>query len=153
MIERYILKELGFSLYNIIDNHPHKYILYFIKLLNGSEALASCSWKYLNDCMRLDISLRFEAPIIACAAIYLASHQIGFVLPEREEEDDDYDNLVVYHGGHKADGTNCDIPPDASDKGDSNSATVSWWEIMGTNKREILTICEQILGLYVIEKV
>lgn len=31
MIERYILKELGFAFYNIGD-HPHKYILYFIKV-------------------------------------------------------------------------------------------------------------------------
>lgn len=81
MIERYILKELGFSLYNIMD-HPHKYILYFIKVLNGSEALANEAWSYLNDSMRLDVSLKYEAQTIACAAIYLAAHKVNFALPE-----------------------------------------------------------------------
>ena len=81
MIERYILKELGFSLYNIMD-HPHKYILYFIKVLNGSEALANEAWRYLNDSMRLDVSLKYEAQTIACAAIYLAARKVDFALPE-----------------------------------------------------------------------
>lgn len=84
MIERYILKELGFSLYNIMD-HPHKYILYFIKVLNGSEELANAAWRFLNDSMRLDISLRFEAQTIACAAIFLAARKIAFALPEDAE--------------------------------------------------------------------
>lgn len=30
---------------------------------------------------------------------------------------------------------------------------VSWWEILGTSKQEILGICEEILGLYQIKKV
>ena len=81
MIERYILKELGFSLYNIMD-HPHKYILYFIKVLNGNEALANEAWSYLNDSMRLDVSLHYEAQTIACAAIYLAARKVDFPLPE-----------------------------------------------------------------------
>jgi transcription initiation factor TFIIIB Brf1 subunit/transcription initiation factor TFIIB len=84
MMERYILKELGFSLYNIMD-HPHKYILYFVKVLNGSEALANTAWSYLNDSMRLDISLRFEAQAIACAAIFLAGRKLSVALPESGE--------------------------------------------------------------------
>lgn len=31
MIERFILKELGFSFYHNIE-HPHKYLLYYIKV-------------------------------------------------------------------------------------------------------------------------
>lgn len=85
MMERYILKELGFSLYNIMD-HPHKYILYFIKVLNGSEQLANVAWGYLNDSMRLDLSLRFQAQTIACAAIYLAARKLGISLPGDGEE-------------------------------------------------------------------
>jgi hypothetical protein len=80
IMERFILKELGFSLYSIMD-HPHKYILYFIKLLNGSKDLAQCAWNYLNDSLRLDVSLRYDAQTIASAAIYLASRQTGFPLP------------------------------------------------------------------------
>jgi hypothetical protein len=85
MVERYILKELGFSLYNIMD-HPHKYILYFIKVLNGSEVLANTAWGYLNDSMRLDLSLRFEAQTIACAAIHLAARKNEVVLPHADAD-------------------------------------------------------------------
>ena len=84
MVERYILKELGFSLYNIMD-HPHKYILYFVKVLDGSTELATTAWNYLNDSMRSDVSLRFEAQTIACAAIYLAAQKTGTPLPGQEE--------------------------------------------------------------------
>lgn len=84
MVERYILKELGFSLYNIMD-HPHKYILYFVRVLNGSKSLATTAWNYLNDSMRLDISLRFEAQTIACAAIYLASRTTDTPLPLEDD--------------------------------------------------------------------
>jgi hypothetical protein len=31
-MERFLLKELGFSFYNPIE-HPHKYLLYYIKVL------------------------------------------------------------------------------------------------------------------------
>lgn len=81
--ERFILKELGFSFYNIID-HPHKYILYFIKILNGNEILSQKSWNYLNDSMRLDLNLRYPAQVIACAAIYMAARVLQFPLPEEE---------------------------------------------------------------------
>lgn len=79
-MERCVLKELGFSLYRIMD-HPHKYILYYIKILDGSEALAQAAWNYLNDSMRLDLCLRHPARTLACAAIYLAARRIGFPLP------------------------------------------------------------------------
>ena len=122
MIERYILKELGFSLYNIMD-HPHKYILYFVKVLNGTEELANAAWAYLNDSMRLDVSLRFEAQTIACAAIFLASRKIGFPLPEGD--------------GSKG----------------SSSCSIGWWEVMGADRATILVICNDILALYHMEKV
>ena len=80
-MERFILKELGFSLYEMTDS-PHRYILYFIKLLNGDDALAKRSWNYLNDSMRIDLCLRYEAQTIVCAAIFLASRDLEFVLPE-----------------------------------------------------------------------
>jgi cyclin L len=123
MIERYILKELGFSLYNIMD-HPHKYILYFIKVLNGNEELANLAWSYLNDSMRLDISLRYEAHIIACGAIYLAARKIGFPLPE--------------HG------------PATEEQ---NGGVGPWWKIMATSQQDMLSVCSEILSLYHIPKV
>jgi hypothetical protein len=58
-METYVLKELGFTMYNIMD-HPHKYLLYFVKLLDGGNALAQKSWSFLNDAMRLDLCLRYK---------------------------------------------------------------------------------------------
>lgn len=81
LIEARLLKELGFSLYAIMD-HPHKYILYFVKLVNGTQQLSQEAWNYLNDCLRLDVSLRYEAREVACAATLLAAKKIGFDLAE-----------------------------------------------------------------------
>lgn len=83
LMERYILKELGFSLYTCMD-HPHKYILYYVKLLNGSTALSQLAWNYLNDSLRLDLCLRYLSQEIACAAIYLAARRLEIALPTGE---------------------------------------------------------------------
>ncbi len=83
-MEMYILKELAFSLYTITD-HPHTYLLYFIKMLNGDNALAQMAWSYLNDSMRLSLCVQFPTQIIACAAIYLAARCLQFALPEDPE--------------------------------------------------------------------
>jgi cyclin L len=80
-MERYLLKELGFSFYNILD-HPHKYILYYVKMLDGTSELSQLAWNYLNDSLRLDLSLRYPAEEIACAAIYMAARKCGFSLPD-----------------------------------------------------------------------
>ena len=79
-MERYLLKELGFSFYNILD-HPHRYILYYVKMLDGSSELSQIAWNYLNDSLRLDLSLRYPAEEIACAAIYMAARKCNFSLP------------------------------------------------------------------------
>ena len=79
-MERYLLKELGFSFYNILD-HPHRYILYYVKMLDGSSELSQIAWNYLNDSLRLDLSLRYPAEEIACAAIYMAARKCDFSLP------------------------------------------------------------------------
>jgi hypothetical protein len=81
MIERYLLKDLGFNFYNIID-HPHKYILYYVKMLDGTAELSQIAWNYLNDSLRLDLSLRYPAEEIACAAIYMAARKTSFSLPQ-----------------------------------------------------------------------
>ncbi len=80
-MEMYVLKELGFALYSVMD-HPHKYLLYFIKMLRGDNALAQLAWNYLNDSMRLTLSLQHKAQTIACAAIYLAARKLQFALPQ-----------------------------------------------------------------------
>ena len=81
LIERHLLKELGFCLYNIVMDPPHKYILYYIKILHGDKALSQLSWNYLNDSYRLDLCLKYPAREIACSAIYLSARILSFPLP------------------------------------------------------------------------
>eukprot|EP01035_Chromulina_nebulosa_P018866 gene18866-24651_t len=81
LTERYILKQLGFRFYEILD-HPHKYLLYFVRLVDGSAEMAQLAWNYLNDAMRCDIVVKYPAEAIACAGIYMASRQLGQLLPE-----------------------------------------------------------------------
>ncbi len=98
-MERHILKELGFSLYTIMD-HPHRYILYYVKLLHGTPKLSQVAWNFLNDSLRLDLNLRFHSHEITCAAIYLAARKEGFALPLEPEPwwslmTRDFDNITV----------------------------------------------------------
>eukprot|EP00629_Pelagomonadales_sp_RCC1024_P001224 CAMPEP_0119276712 /NCGR_PEP_ID=MMETSP1329-20130426/15816_1 /TAXON_ID=114041 /ORGANISM="Genus nov. species nov., Strain RCC1024" /LENGTH=286 /DNA_ID=CAMNT_0007277149 /DNA_START=127 /DNA_END=984 /DNA_ORIENTATION=+ len=81
-MERTILKELGFSFY--IIEHAHRFILFFVKLLEQDGELAQEAWAYLNDSMRLDCCLRHKSEVIACAAIHLAARKSGVPLPETE---------------------------------------------------------------------
>ena len=78
--ERILLKELGFSLYDL-QEHPHKFILYYVAALGGSRALADRAWAVLNDSLRADLCVRFRAEAIACAAIALAARSLGEPLP------------------------------------------------------------------------
>lgn len=81
MVERQILIDMGFSIYNVTE-HPHKYVLYYVKVLDGSKELAQRAWGYINDSLRIDLCVRFRAEEIACAAIFLASRALGISLPE-----------------------------------------------------------------------
>ncbi|KUF89889.1 Cyclin-L1-1 [Phytophthora nicotianae] len=81
MVERQVLIDLGFSIYSVTE-HPHKYVLYYVKVLDGSSALAQQAWGYINDSLRTDLCVRYKAQVIACAAIFLASRFQGVALPE-----------------------------------------------------------------------
>ncbi|DAZ95627.1 TPA: hypothetical protein N0F65_002256 [Lagenidium giganteum] len=81
MVERQVLIDLGFSLYNIME-HPHKYILYYVKVLDLSKQLAQKAWNFLNDSLRIDVCTRFRPEVIACAAIHLAARVEQVKLPE-----------------------------------------------------------------------
>ncbi|KAE9140854.1 hypothetical protein PF010_g22 [Phytophthora fragariae] len=82
MVERQVLIDLGFSVYNVAQ-HPHKFVLYYVKVLDGSPQLAQQAWGYINDSLRADLCVRYSAQVIACAAIFLASRFQHVALPER----------------------------------------------------------------------
>lgn len=75
-----MLKDLGFCMYAIND-HPHRFVLYYVRSLGGDEALAQAAWGFLNDSLRLDLCVRYAPESIACAALYLAARATGFPLP------------------------------------------------------------------------
>jgi hypothetical protein len=79
-VELHLLNQLGFSLYAMMD-HPHKYILYYLRILDGAKDLSQLAWNYLNDSMRLDVSLRYTAQELACAAIYMSARCLQHPLP------------------------------------------------------------------------
>merc|ERR1711991_211240 len=78
--ERELLKTLGF---HVFVEHPHRYILAFLKILGSHEdnALVQKCWSFLNDSMRTTLSCEYAPNIIASAAIYLAARTLQKPLP------------------------------------------------------------------------
>jgi hypothetical protein len=70
--ETYILKEFGFTLYEL-SLHPHKYLLHFTKLLKGNKELFQRSWNYLNDMYRCSLSVNYPPHVLACSSLFLAN--------------------------------------------------------------------------------
>jgi len=79
--ERFVLIDVGFQMYAVSNEHPHKFILYYVRALGGGAALAQSAWSYLNDSLRLDLCCRHAAETIACAALLLAARDTRFALP------------------------------------------------------------------------
>lgn len=80
--ERELLKELGFILYS---EHPHKFILNYVKLLSPSKdkepALAQAAWNFINDSQRTNVCMKYAPEVICCAAIWFAARSLGIKLP------------------------------------------------------------------------
>jgi hypothetical protein len=83
-MEREILCELGFILYT---EHPHKFLLSYVKLLCADPALekplAQKAWNVINDSARTDVCLRFAPEVICCAAISMAARALHLPLPTK----------------------------------------------------------------------
>ncbi|CAJ0966231.1 unnamed protein product, partial [Ranitomeya imitator] len=73
--ERRVLKELGFCVH---VKHPHKIIVMYLQVLEceRNQTLVQTAWNYMNDCLRTNVFVRFEAETIACACIYLAARAL-----------------------------------------------------------------------------
>ncbi|XP_062384028.1 cyclin-L1 [Sardina pilchardus] len=80
--ERRILKELGFCVH---VKHPHKVIVMYLQVLEceKNQMLVQTAWNYMNDALRTNVFVRFEAETIACACIYLAARALQIPLPSK----------------------------------------------------------------------
>ncbi|KAM7399524.1 hypothetical protein PAMP_018791 [Pampus punctatissimus] len=80
--ERRVLKELGFCVH---VKHPHKIIVMYLQVLEceKNQTLVQTAWNYMNDSLRTNVFVRFQAETIACACIYLAARALQIPLPSR----------------------------------------------------------------------
>ena len=62
--ERFVLKELGFELYRITE-HPHRYLLDYMKRLKASKEVAKKAWNYCNDLYRGTVCVHHPPHVIA----------------------------------------------------------------------------------------
>lgn len=86
-VEKHILWELGFAVSALLE-HPHKYVLQFVKSLKKSTdfvlcELAQTAWNYLNDSMRTPVCCMYQPHQIATAGIYLAARRLEIKLPSK----------------------------------------------------------------------
>lgn len=71
--ERVLLKTFGFIIH---ADHPHKFVMSYVHLLEGDSALAQTSWSILNDSMRTTLCVRFRGETVACGAVYMAARKL-----------------------------------------------------------------------------
>eukprot|EP00921_Rhytidocystis_pertsovi_P008006 GHVQ01013225.1.p1 GENE.GHVQ01013225.1~~GHVQ01013225.1.p1 ORF type:complete len:288 (+),score=14.32 GHVQ01013225.1:517-1380(+) len=87
-VERYILREVGFRVSEILV-HPHRFILQYIKALLGTELqleqrneLSQLAWGYINDSLRTTLCCRVQPEVIAVGSIYMAACDLNINLPK-----------------------------------------------------------------------
>jgi cyclin L len=121
-MELRLLRALGYILH--VDL-PHQYLQFFCHVLGLSDSDAPrIAWNFLNDSLRTDACVRYEATTIACASIAFAARVCGISLPGEEEEEQTATSME---------------PPTPSK---------SWWELFDTNASGIHGVLERVEPLY-----
>jgi len=77
--ELIVLQTIAFDM---TIEHPYKYLLMYVKQIQGNRNLAQVAWNFVNDSLRTTLCLQFKPQLIASAAIYLASKFLKYQLPE-----------------------------------------------------------------------
>lgn len=78
-LELIILCDLG---YMMKVDHPHKFILNYINVLEAGEKVAQKAWSYLNDSLRIPKVVEIKPEVMACSAIFLAARHLQVKLPD-----------------------------------------------------------------------
>jgi len=68
--ERILLETIYF---NFTVDHPYKHLLNHVKSVQGTNDLAQVAWNFVNDSLNTTLCLKHPPPLIALAALYLAS--------------------------------------------------------------------------------
>jgi transcription initiation factor TFIIIB Brf1 subunit/transcription initiation factor TFIIB len=84
--ENQLLRHLGFTVYWIPDNHVDKWVTSFAAILELPGVVTKRAMEYCDFSYRLDLCVRFDASVIACACIYLSAIDLGFGLPVIKEK-------------------------------------------------------------------
>mmetsp|Transcript_90091 Transcript_90091/g.160440 ORF Transcript_90091/g.160440 Transcript_90091/m.160440 type:complete len:417 (+) Transcript_90091:30-1280(+) len=80
--ERAMLRELGFEVKLLLD-HPHRYVLEYLDLLNRPAKLTQKAWSYANDSLQTSLCCSHQPHEIAAASLFLAARSTGLKLPSK----------------------------------------------------------------------
>lgn len=90
--ERKLLKTLGF---NLLSSYPHKILVnYYHAIVHAldpehnvwkerdNQKLLQRAWNYCNDCLRIDVFIKYSKEVVACACIQLACEDLQMLFPK-----------------------------------------------------------------------
>ena len=77
--ERHALREFGFCIH---VEHPHKFVLNYLRMFELGKDVMQRAWNYANDSLRTSLCVRFRADAVAAACVHLAARTENVGLPE-----------------------------------------------------------------------